>query len=55
MKVKFKIFSLLIISCFLSFYVFAGTLDDVKDRGKVRCVVNTGLPGFAAPVANGVG
>lgn len=27
----------------------AGTLDDVKARGVLKCAVNTGLPGFAAP------
>ncbi|TCM79655.1 amino acid ABC transporter substrate-binding protein [Rhodovulum steppense] len=31
----------------------AGTLDDVKARGKVNCGTNTGLVGFAAPDANG--
>ena len=32
----------------------AGTLDDVKARGKLNCGVTTGLVGFAAPDANGV-
>jgi general L-amino acid transport system substrate-binding protein len=32
----------------------AGTLDDVKARGKLNCGVSTGLAGFAAPDANGV-
>ncbi|WP_420004011.1 amino acid ABC transporter substrate-binding protein [Arenibacterium sp. LLYu02] len=31
----------------------AGTLDDVKARGKLNCGVATGVPGFAAPNANG--
>ncbi|PIE15021.1 MAG: amino acid ABC transporter substrate-binding protein [Rhodobacterales bacterium] len=31
----------------------AGTLDDVKARGKLNCGVNEGLVGFAAPDANG--
>ncbi|MBJ6372957.1 amino acid ABC transporter substrate-binding protein [Sedimentitalea arenosa] len=31
----------------------AGTLDDVKARGKLNCGVTTGLAGFAAPDANG--
>jgi general L-amino acid transport system substrate-binding protein len=31
----------------------AGTLDDVKARGQLRCGVTTGLVGFAAPDANG--
>jgi len=32
----------------------AGTLEDVKDRGVLRCVVSTGIAGFAYPDANGV-
>ena len=32
----------------------AGTLDDVKARGKLNCGVTTGVPGFAEPAANGV-
>lgn len=32
----------------------AGTLDDVKARGKLNCGVSTGLVGFAAPDASGV-
>ena len=32
----------------------AGTLDDVKSRGVLRCVVSTGVPGFAYPDASGV-
>jgi len=32
----------------------AATLDDVIARGKLNCGVTTGLPGFAAPDANGV-
>jgi general L-amino acid transport system substrate-binding protein len=31
----------------------AGTMDDVKARGKLNCGVTTGLIGFAAPDANG--
>ncbi len=31
----------------------AGTLDDVKARGKLNCGVTTGLVGFASPDANG--
>ena len=34
--------------------VSAGTLDDVKARGKLHCGVSTGVPGFAQPDANGV-
>ncbi len=32
----------------------AGTLEDVKARGKMNCGVSTGVPGFAEPDANGV-
>jgi general L-amino acid transport system substrate-binding protein len=32
----------------------AGTLDTVKERGRLVCGVNTGLSGFSAPDANGV-
>lgn len=32
----------------------AGTVDDVKARGKLNCGVATGLAGFATPDANGV-
>jgi len=32
----------------------AATLDDVKANGSLKCGVNTGLVGFAAPNANGV-
>lgn len=32
----------------------AATLDDVKERGVVRCVVSTGITGFASPNADGV-
>ncbi len=32
----------------------AGTLEDVKARGFVRCGVNTGLPGFSNPDEDGI-
>ena len=32
----------------------AATVDDVKARGVLRCVVSTGIAGFAYPDANGV-
>ena len=32
----------------------AGTLEDVQARGVLRCVVSTGIAGFAAPNASGV-
>ncbi|MGB3409235.1 MAG: amino acid ABC transporter substrate-binding protein [Jannaschia sp.] len=31
----------------------AATLDDIKARGSLNCGVNTGVPGFAEPDANG--
>ena len=31
----------------------AATLDDIKARGMLNCGVNTGVPGFASPDANG--
>ncbi len=34
--------------------VQAGTLDDVKARGALNCVVSTGIAGFAAPNDEGV-
>ena len=53
--------AILVLSLTMIFFgseLFAGghssTLQDVKARGKLRCVVTTGLPGFAAPDANGV-
>ena len=41
------------LSAALSLGAQAGTLDDVKARGELNCVINTGLIGFAAPDANG--
>ncbi len=32
----------------------AATLDDVRERGHLKCGINTGLPGFAAPDDRGV-
>lgn len=49
--------AILILSLTMLFFgsvVTAGTLEDVKSRGKVRCVVSTGIAGFAAPDASGV-
>ena len=49
--------AILILSLTMLFFgsvVTAGTLEDVKARGKVRCVVSTGIAGFAAPDASGV-
>ena len=36
------------------FVAFSATLDDVKKRGTVRCGVDGGLPGFAAPDDRGL-
>ena len=33
---------------------FAGTLDEVRERGALKCGVSTGVVGFSAPDANGV-
>ncbi|MDZ5646689.1 transporter substrate-binding domain-containing protein [Nitrospirillum sp. BR 11828] len=33
--------------------VTGGTLDQVRQRGVLRCGVNTGLPGFGTPDSNG--
>ncbi len=38
---------------FLSHSVFAGTLETVKERKYIKCGVNTGLPGFSNPDAEG--
>jgi general L-amino acid transport system substrate-binding protein len=38
----------------MSTAALAGTLEDVKARGVLRCVVSTGIAGFAYPDANGV-
>ena len=32
----------------------AGTLEDVQSQGVLRCVVSTGIAGFAQPDASGV-
>jgi len=37
------------LAAFVANAAHAGTLDDVKKRGTLKCGVNTGLPGFAAP------
>lgn len=43
-----KLLSILAVSVF-AFTANAGTLDDVKNRGFLKCGVTTGLAGFAAP------
>ena len=37
----------------MAFTATAGTLEDVKARGVLRCVVSTGAPGFGFPDADG--
>jgi len=37
----------------LAFTATAGTLEDVKSRGELRCVVSTGVAGFAYPDSSG--
>jgi len=37
----------------LAFTATAGTLEDVKARGELRCVVSTGIAGFAYPDSSG--
>lgn len=49
---KVNFVKLLLIALF-SFSTFAGTLDIVKKRGKVRCGVSTGLAGFSSPDSKG--
>ncbi|MCH7487699.1 MAG: amino acid ABC transporter substrate-binding protein [Proteobacteria bacterium] len=43
----------LIAVSFVATAASAGTLDDVKKKGELSCIVTTGLAGFAAPDANG--
>jgi general L-amino acid transport system substrate-binding protein len=55
-EVKMKksvIFSALTVAGLAAGAAAAGTMDDVKARGKLNCGVTTGLVGFAAPDANG--
>ena len=47
-----KLLSILAVSAF-AFSANAGTLDDVKNRGFLKCGVTTGLAGFAAPDDSG--
>ena len=51
---KSVIFGALTIAGLAAGAAAAGTLDDVKARGKLNCGVTTGVPGFAEPDANGV-
>ena len=54
MKALAKIALAFIATGALVFTANAGTVDDVKARGELRCVTSTGLAGFAYPDANGV-
>ena len=47
-----KLLSIVAVS-FFALSANAGTLDDVKNRGFLKCGVTTGLAGFAAPDDNG--
>lgn len=51
---KSVIYGAAALACMTAGAVTAGTVDDVKARGKLNCGVTTGLVGFAAPDANGV-
>ena len=51
---KSVIFGAATVACMSAVAATAGTVDDVKARGKLNCGVTTGLVGFAAPDANGV-
>jgi len=46
-------YATLALACAAVSSVQAGTLDDVKARGELNCIVSTGLAGFAAPDADG--
>ncbi|VAW05405.1 Glutamate/glutamine/aspartate/asparagine ABC transporter, substrate-binding protein BztA [hydrothermal vent metagenome] len=50
---KTVFFSALTIAGLAASAATAGTLDDVKARGKLNCGVSTGVIGFASPDANG--
>ena len=47
-----KLLSIVAVSVF-ALSANAGTLDDVKNRGFLKCGVTTGLAGFAAPDDSG--
>lgn len=44
---------LLSLLCLLAVTAQAGTLSDVRERGTLRCGVNSSLPGFASQAKNG--
>ncbi|MDC0738345.1 amino acid ABC transporter substrate-binding protein [Cognatishimia sp. SS12] len=51
---KSVIFGAATVACLSAGAAAAGTLDDVKARGKLNCGVTTGVVGFSAPNAEGV-
>jgi len=53
MRALVKITLTLIAVGALAFTATAGTLEDVKARGELRCVVSTGIAGFAYPDSGG--
>jgi len=53
MRALVKITLTLIAVGALAFTATAGTLEDVKARGELRCVVSTGIAGFAYPDDSG--
>ena len=53
MRALLKITLTLIAVGALVFTATAGTLEDVKARGELRCVVSTGIAGFAYPDSGG--
>jgi len=53
MKLINKVFTGLAMTAMAAGAAQASTLDDVKTAGELKCVVTTGLAGFAAPNANG--
>lgn len=50
---KSVIFGAATLACMSAVAATAGTVDDVKARGKLNCGVASGLVGFATPDANG--
>lgn len=53
MKLINKVFTGVAMTAMAAGAAQAGTLDDVKAAGELKCVVTTGLAGFAAPNADG--
>ena len=49
MKALSKVLVALFASCAFAASLTAGTLEDVQQRGELRCIVSTGLVGFAYP------